>query len=228
MLRYSILLVIAVLSVGCNTKQKSDTEQNSIQVEKKSSVTNLPFFKDASFTPHWLTPKSAETKDFHKIPDFTLINQDGDTLTQKTFEDKIYITDFFFTTCPGICPRMTENMSILHKEFMDDKEVLLLSHSVTPSIDSVPVLKEYAEYRDIITDKWHLVTGDREEIYDLGRNHYFVEQDLGIEKDLSEFLHTENFLLIDKEKHIRGIYNGLNKTSINQLIADIKMLKKEG
>ncbi len=214
--------------MGCGKKNTSPDSKNIVKSEKESRVEYLPFFKDPSFTPHWLVPKSKEVAEFHKIPDFTLINQNGDTLTQKSFDGKIYITDFFFTTCPGICPKMTDNMSILQKEFIDDQDILLLSHSVTPGIDSVSVLKEYASYRDIQDDKWHLVTGKREEIYSLGRNYYFVEEDLGVEKDTNDFLHTENFLLIDKNKHIRGIYNGLNKTSINQLIADVKTLKKEG
>jgi protein SCO1/2 len=102
-----------------------------------------------------------------------------------------------------------------------------LSHSVTPEHDSIPVLKEYAEDKGIDSQKWHLVTGDRDQIYKLGRKDYFVEEDLGLEKDIDEFLHTENFVLIDKDKHIRGIYNGLNKTSVSQLIADIKTLKRE-
>ena len=142
-------------------------------------------------------------------------------------DDKIYVADFFFTTCPGICLKMTGNMVKVQEAFKDDPEVLLLSHSVTPSIDSVPVLKNYADKNGVMENKWHLVTGDKTEIYDLGRNQYFVENDLGVPKDINDFLHTENFLLIDKNKHIRGIYNGLNRASIAQLITDIKALKLE-
>ena len=115
----------------------------------------------------------------------------------------------------------------VQEAFKDDPEVLLLSHSVTPSIDSVPVLKNYADKNGVMENKWHLVTGDKTEIYDLGRNQYFVENDLGVPKDINDFLHTENFLLVDKNKHIRGIYNGLNRASIAQLITDIKALKLE-
>ena len=118
-------------------------------------------------------------------------------------------------------------MAVLQDEFLQDDDVLLLSHSVTPERDSVPVLKEYAENKGVISHKWHLVTGTQQEIYRLGRQDYFVEEDLGLNKEENKFLHTENFVLIDKNRHIRGIYNGLNKTSINQLIADIKTLKKE-
>ena len=118
-------------------------------------------------------------------------------------------------------------MMDLQVEFLKNNDILLLSHSVTPERDSVSVLKDYAEERGILSHKWHLVTGSQQEIYKLGRNDYFIEEDLGLEKEIDEFLHTENFVLIDKNKHIRGIYNGLNKTSINHLIADIKILQKE-
>ena len=119
-------------------------------------------------------------------------------------------------------------MVLLQEAFLQEEDVMLLSHSVTPSIDSVTALKMYAEYQGVESNKWFLTTGDRDLIYRLGRTAYFVEEDLGIEKDLDEFLHTENFVLIDKNRRIRGIYNGLNKTAIAQLITDIKTLQKEG
>jgi len=195
-------------------------------VEDKSRVEVLPFFNEATFTPKWISPGSKKLKDFHKIPSFEFINQNGNVISDKTFNNKIYVTDFFFTTCPGICPMMTNNMKKLQEEFRNDSDVLLLSHSVTPGKDSVPQLKSYAIEHNI-GDKWHLVTGNKKEIYDLGRKSYFVEEDLGEPKGEDDFLHTENFVLIDKNKHIRGIYNGLNRASINQLITDIKTLKNE-
>ncbi len=194
--------------------------------EKTSRVAILPYYEEASFTPKWLTASDEVLTDFHRIPDFKLVNQLGDTITEATFKDKIYVTDFFFTSCPGICPKMTKNMSLLQDAFATDDEVLLLSHSVTPEIDSVTRLKKYAEDKGVNAQKWHLATGERQQIYSLGRNAYFVEEDLGVLKDINDFLHTENFVLIDKNKHIRGIYNGLNKTAVQQLIADIKTLKK--
>lgn len=216
MKNYSLLFLVVLL---CNCKGKTEV--------KSSRVDALPYYNDASFTPHWLEGKTTDLKSFHKIPEFTLTNQEGQQITQKTFENKIYVTDFFFTSCPGICPKMTENMSVLQDAFKDDDQVLLLSHSVTPVKDSVSILKHYAEGKGVITNKWHLVTGDRKQIYDLGRQAYFVEEDLGNEKSDDDFLHTENFVLIDKNKHIRGIYNGLNKTAVQQLIADIKTLEIE-
>lgn len=213
------LLLITLVS-SCNTKPK-----NTLKPPKTSRVAVLPYFKEASFTPVWLTQKP---HNFHKIPSFTLVNQNGQNVTEKTFAQKIYVADFFFTSCPGICPRMTNNMHKIQEAFKNDDEVLLLSHSVTPVIDSVPTLKHYAQVNNVLDHKWHLVTGNRQEIYDLGRKFYFVEEDLGIAKAEDDFLHTENFILVDKNKHIRGIYNGLNTASVNQLIADIETLKKEG
>jgi len=194
----------------------------------KSRVARLPFYEDATFTPHWISPNDETLDTFHRISPFKLKNQDGAVITEKTFDGKIYVVDFFFTICPGICPKMTANMAVLQDEFLQDDDVVLLSHSVTPERDSVPVLKRYAERKGILSHKWHLATGTQAEIYKLGRKDYFVEEDLGLTKADGEFLHTENFVLIDKNRHIRGIYNGLKSPSVDQLIADIKTLKREG
>mgnify|MGYP003652068080 FL=1 len=217
MKKYSFCLLLIPFFFGCKNMKK---------VEVASRVDELPYYNEASFTPKWLDKKSDKLESFHKIPDFKLTNQNGEIITQKTFENKIYVTDFFFTTCPGICPMMTKNMAMVQEAFKNDDEILLLSHSVTPTKDSVPQLKKYALEKDI-GNNWHLVTGDKKEIYDLGRQWYFVEEDLGEPKGLDDFLHTENFILIDKNKHIRGIYNGLNKNSVQELITDIKTLKLE-
>jgi len=195
--------------------------------EPNSRVENLPFYGDPSFTPQWLTPTADALESFHRISSFELINQDGDTLRSEQLAGKIYVADFFFTSCPGICPKMTKNMALLQEAFLEDPSIVLLSHSVTPARDSIPVLREYAMEKGVISQKWHLLTGDRQDIYSLGRNDYFIEEDLGVEKDVDDFLHTENFVLIDANRHIRGIYNGLNKTDVQQLIADIHTLKKE-
>ena len=214
--RYNLLIFLAFTIIGCKKSEK----------EVESRVVTLPYYNEASFTPKWFN-NVEDLETFHKVPSFNLIDQNGESVTGQTFKEKIYVTDFFFTTCPGICPKMTENMALVQEAFKDDPEVLLLSHSVTPETDSVQVLKTYAENKGAISNKWYLVTGDRKQIYDLGRKTYFVEQDLGQEKDEDEFLHSENFVLIDKNKHIRGIYNGLNATAVQQLIADIKTLEKE-
>ncbi|WP_452218832.1 SCO family protein [Lacinutrix undariae] len=219
-----LFIVFFAMFISCNQNIKKE----NIKVEETSRVDYLPYYNDASFTPHWLVPNSDAEKKFHKISEFSLTNQLGEDVTQKTFENKIYVTDFFFTSCPGICPKMTSRMFTLQEEFLNDNDVKFLSHSVTPTKDSVSVLLKYAKENGVIADKWHLVTGDKTEIYNLGRHQYFIENDLGETKDIDDFLHTENFLLIDKNKHIRGIYNGLNRASIKQLITDIKALQVEG
>ena len=198
------------------------------QVIKESRVAVLPFYQDATFMPYWISENEESLKGFHQIKPFSLTNQNGEKITEKTFEGKVYVADFFYTTCPGICPKMTTNMKVIQDTFLAEDGVLLLSHSVTPEKDSIAQLKEYAQNKGVDDTKWHLVTGNRKAIYDLGRNAYFIEEDLGLEKTADEFLHTENFVLIDQNRHIRGIYNGLNLASVNQLIADIKLLLQEG
>ena len=184
----------------------------------------LPYYNTPDFTPKW---NIANKESFHQIRPFELINQENRIFTEKDIEGKICVADFFFTTCPGICPKMTKSMSDIQKEFINDDAILLLSHSVTPEKDSVSVLKKYAIDKKIDFNRWKLLTGDKDEIYDLGRKFYFVEEDEGIKKGNEVFLHTESFILIDKERHIRGIYNGLDPSSINNLINDIKILKLE-
>lgn len=208
------IIWIAGMVIGCSSKP-----------EKTSRVDTLPYYNEATFTPNWFASSDEVPANFHRIPSFSLLNQLGETVTEKEVNDKIFVVDFFFTTCPGICPKMTTNMAVIQETFLEDEEVMLLSHSVTPEFDSTAILKNYAEAKGVVDGKWHLLTGDRDHIYDLGRNHYFVEEDLGLLKDPEDFIHTENFLLIDGDQHIRGIYNGLNKAAINQLIADIKTLK---
>nr|WP_321232892.1 SCO family protein [uncultured Psychroserpens sp.] len=164
-------------------------------------------------------------KKYHTIADFKLINQNGDTITQQDYDGKIYVADFFFTTCQTICPIMTDQMHRIQEEILNDDEVALLSHSVTPEIDSVAQLKRYALEKGVNDSKWNLVTGDRKLIYDLARKSYLVVKD-----DSSEdygMVHTENFALIDKDKQIRGLYNGISPTSVDSLLQDIKRLKKE-
>ncbi|KGL63620.1 SCO family protein [Polaribacter sp. Hel1_85] len=215
--KYSFLVLVILQFLSCK-------KINNKEIQSKIDV--LPYYNEASFTPKWLASKSGKLKSFHKIPDFSLTNQNGKIITQKTFKGKIYVADFFFTTCPGICLKMTNNMSLVQEAYKDDDEILIISHSVTPKKDAVSQLKKYALEHNI-NKNWHLVTGDKKEIYDLGRMSYFVEEDLGEPKGIDDFLHTENFILIDKNKYIRGIYNGLNKNSVKQLIADIKTLKIE-
>ncbi len=216
MSRFLSLMMILLL-VSCAKEEKVS-----------SRVDVLPYYAEATFTPHWFDQEDEVPDDFHRISPFSLINQSGNVITEKALDGKITVVDFFFTSCPGICPTMTANMADVQSAFIDDEEVLILSHSVTPEKDSVSVLREYAEVKGVVEGKWHLLTGDRRVIYDLGRNQYFVEEDMGLEKGPDDFIHTENFVLIDRQRRIRGIYNGLNEASVAQLIADVRALKMEG
>ena len=163
-------------------------------------------------------------KKYHKIKDFSMKNQNGETITQEFYNDKIYVADFFFTTCPTICPIMTENMGYVQEKIKNDSDVLLLSFSVTPEIDSVEQLKKYALEKNVIDSKWNLVTGNKKDIYNLARTSYLVAKTNG-DGGKYDMIHTENFVLVDKEKRIRGFYDGTNSKEMDQLLNDINILK---
>jgi protein SCO1/2 len=163
---------------------------------------------------------------YHKIADFSLVNQNGNVITQETYKNKIYVADFFFTTCQTICPIMTDHMFQIQKDILSDDDIMLLSHTVTPEIDSVAQLKKYAQKKGVIDRKWNLVTGDKKQIYDLARKSYLAVKTDGNGDDY-DMIHTENFMLIDKKRQIRGFYDGTNPEDIERLLEDIKILKKE-
>jgi len=162
----------------------------------------------------------------HKIPEFTLVNQNGEIITLEAYKDKIYVADFFFTTCQTICPIMTGHMKRIQEKLAHDGEVLLLSHSVTPKIDSVARLKAYAIKNGVDDQKWNLVTGDKKQIYNLARKSYLVAKSNG-DGGPYDLIHTENFVLIDKKQRIRGFYDGTNIEEIDRLLEDIDVLKSE-
>jgi len=188
---------------------------------------SLPFYNSAEFTPLWIEPGSDELNNFHHIPKFNFTNQDGQKITEENLENKLTVVNFFFTTCPGICPLIKSKLFKVQEAYLNDESVSLLSHSIRPSTDTVAALKKYADGNKMKSGKWDLVTGDKDAIYALAKNSYFASEDLGEIQNTNDFLHTENILLIDQNKHIRGIYNGLNSASIDNLILDIKVLKKE-
>lgn len=184
----------------------------------------LPVYQPADFNPELVDDSVQFVRKYHTIADFSLVNQNGDTITQENYRDKIYVADFFFTTCPTICPVMTENMVTIQNEILEDDEVLLLSHSVTPVIDSVPQLKKYALEKGVIDKKWNLVTGDKKQIYNLARKSYLAVKSDG-DGGPYDMIHTENFILVDKEKRIRGTYDGTNPEEIEKLLNDLNILK---
>lgn len=186
----------------------------------------LPIYNPADVNPRLVDESLFHVRKNHKIGDFSLTNQNGEVVTQKDYEGKIYVTDFFFTRCQTICPIMATNMVKVQTAFETDDSVLLLSHSVTPIMDSIPVLRNYADKKKVIDSKWNITTGDKKHIYDLARKSYFVVLDEG-DGGVQDFIHTENFVLIDTKRRIRGFYDGTDSESINQLIEDIKILQLE-
>jgi protein SCO1/2 len=182
-------------------------------------IERLPVYQPASVNNELVDSTIVHKINYHKISDFSLTNQNGEIVTQKKYD-----ADFFFTTCQSICPIMTKNMKDLQDKLIEDSEILLLSHTVFPEIDSVEVLKKYAIDNSVIDSKWDLVTGDKKEIYDLARKSYLAAK--GNKFSEYDLIHTENFVLIDKKKQIRGFYDGTDKEEINRLINDIKILKK--
>ena len=186
----------------------------------------LPIFQPAQVNEELVDSTIQHVKKYHTIADFSLINQNGKTVTQDTYNNKIYIADFFFTTCQTICPIMTDNMVILQNKLKQDPDVMLLSHTVTPEIDSVAQLKNYALNKGVLDSKWNLVTGDKKEIYQLARKSYLAVKSNG-DGGKYDMIHTENFILVDQKKRIRGYYDGTLEEDIKSLLKDIDILKQE-
>ena len=184
----------------------------------------LPIYQPAQVNYELVDSTIQHQKKYHHIADFSLINQNGDTITQEFYENKIYVADFFFTTCQTICPIMTDHMYDIQKQTISDPEVLLLSHSVTPEVDNVAQLKRYAKKKLVNSSKWNLVTGNKKQIYELARKSYLAVKNAGNGGPF-DMIHTENFMLIDKKRQIRGFYDGTDSEEIERLLEDIKVLK---
>lgn len=186
----------------------------------------LPIYNPADVNPELVDSTVQFVAKYHTIADFSFTNQNGKTITQKDYKGKIYVADFFFTTCGSICPIMTTNMIDVQKAFANNPKVMILSHTVTPEIDSVPVLKKYAVEKGVIDSKWNLVTGDKKDIYSMARKSYLAVK-LGKPEELYDMVHTENFVLVDAERRVRGFYDGTKKEDIQKLIEDIQWLLTE-
>lgn len=163
---------------------------------------------------------------FHTIADFKFTDQDSAVITNETYADKVYVADFFFTSCPSICPIMKSQMLRIYEEFKENDEVALLSHTIDPEYDSIPLLKSYADRLEVSAPKWRFVTGSKEDIYDIGQGSYMVSAS---EDNLAPggFMHSGAFILVDKERRVRGVYDGTKKDQVDQLIMDIPVLLKE-
>ncbi|MFB1023013.1 MAG: SCO family protein [Vicingaceae bacterium] len=186
----------------------------------------LPIYSPAMINPELVDKSKQDVTKGHRIGDFVLTNQDGEELTNKDFDGYYYVADFFFTTCPTICPSMSAEMQRIQAEFSDDEDFKILSHTVQPEVDSVHVLKKYAELYEADPTKWILATGDKKIIYNLARKSYFAAVTEG-DGGPDDFIHTENFVLVDKEKRIRGFYDGTSPESVDKLIVDIEILSQE-
>ena len=188
---------------------------------------HLPFYTGPDFTPYWFNGDIKIPESIHRIPAFSFTDQNGNIITDKTADNKIYVADFFFTSCSGICPKLTKNLKLIQDAFKDDPGVMLLSYSVMPHKDIPAALKRYAVNYGVMDNKWFLLTGNKDSIYALARKGYFADEDLGMKRDTNDFLHTENVLLIDTKRRIRGIYKGTYPSEMKTIIEDIDLLKKE-
>ena len=219
--RTLLSLATLVALAGCEAKPAPSPES--------AEVSGLPYYNEASFTPRWYESPSAVPDTFHAVAPFSLTDQRGRTVTEAELDGRITVANFFYTSCPGICPTTMANMGRVQEAF--DGGVSLLSHSITPGRDSTAALRVFAERMHVLDDHWRLVTGDRETMYALGKRSYFADEDLGEAQTQAEagmaFTHTESFFLIDSDRRIRGIYNGMNSAAVTQLIADVQTLQQE-
>jgi protein SCO1/2 len=184
---------------------------------------SLPIFNPSDVNPELVDTTVQYISKYHTIADFSFTNQNGKTITQKDYEGKVYVADFFFTTCKSICPKMTTNLVDVQKAFLHNPKVKLLSFSVMPDVDNVSVLKEYAKINGVVDSKWNLVTGDKKAIYTMARKSYLAVKQ-GKPDEQYDMVHTENFVLVDSKKRVRGFYDGTNKEDIQRLIQDINWL----
>ena len=214
-MKLTSILLFAIICISCKKEAIVDKTKT------------LPFYNSEAFTPEWIAESTAAYSEIHTIAPFEFTNQNGQKITNQNFKGKIYIADFFFTTCLSICPVLAKNMGALQEMYKEDTNILLLSHSVMPWVDSVEKIKEYALEQKAIDGKWHLVTGKREVIYKIARGSYFADEDFKKTKDESEFIHTENFVLVDKKGRIRGVYNGTLALDVQRLKRHIEILKRE-
>lgn len=195
---------------------------------RKNQEIPLPFYIDRDLGPHWIQRGSSEESNLHAIPAFELIDQNGKAFTQKDLEGRITVAHFFFTRCAGICPKTIRNLKKIAADFQNDKDVLFVSHSVTPEIDSPEVLRAYLAEHSLPDARWRFLTGERETIYRLAREAYFADEDLGKSGPRGDnFLHSENIYLLDTKRRIRGLYKGTFEPEMARLAEDIAILKIE-
>jgi protein SCO1/2 len=172
--------------------------------------------------------RSMESGDttYHTVKPFLFIDQYNEKVTEETVKGKIYVTDFFFTTCQSICPLMSNQLERVYAKFKNHKEVLILSHTVAPEEDSVNVLMDYAKLHGVNDKQWLFLTGDKKHLYDMARQSYLLNAEEG-NGDEEDFIHTQNFALVDKDRHLRGFYDGTDSVEVARLITDMELLLEE-
>jgi protein SCO1/2 len=210
---FGVLLVFSIITIYL------------FYVALKPSKT-LPIYNPSDVNPELVDSTVQYISKYHTIADFSFVNQNGKTITQKDYEGKVYVADFFFTTCGSICPKMTTNLAEVQKAIVNNPKVMLLSHTVFPEVDSIPVLKAYALKNGVIDSKWNLVTGDKKAIYTMARKSYLAVK-LGRPEQLYDMVHTENFVLVDTKRRVRGFYDGTKKEDMKRLLEDINFLCTE-
>ncbi|MFT4680232.1 MAG: protein SCO1/2 [Granulosicoccus sp.] len=210
-----ILVVVAALGIGM-----------AVVYPMLKGRMHLKIYQPTDINPDLVDEELRRTGMNHRIADFNLTDQNGETVTNETFEGKIYVADFFFTTCKSICPKMSKNMVTLSDDLQDDANVMFLSHSVMPVVDSVPVLRAYADLYQVDDSRWKMVTGSKQHIYELARKSYFAATTEG-DGGVSDFIHTENFVLIDPDRRIRGFYDGTSAEEMERLALELEALELE-
>ncbi len=208
------LLLIFLILGACSSQQDNTNEQKLPVIGKRRVVTKQ------------VNNKTVKDTVQHRVPPFQFVDQDSSIVTNESFDDAIYVADFFFTSCPTICPEMTEHMHEIYKEFRDDERVKFLSHSVDPKRDTPAALRNYADKLGVKSSKWKFVTGPMDSIYAVGKKGYMASMQED-EEAPGGFLHSGQFFLVDEQGRIRGIYRGTKEKSVNKLIADIRTLLEE-
>lgn len=208
-----ILIIISFI-----TLLSCDSAKDSAKAKEEFPIMGRKQYVDREVNGETVT----DTLD-HTVPDFKLVNQDSNWVTPKDFAGKVYVADFFFTSCPTICPTMKKEMLRVYEAFKDNEEVAILSHTIDPEYDTVALLKDFAEKLDVEAPKWQFVTGDKAEIYELGQKGYMVTA-MEDENEAGGFIHSGAFILVDKDKHIRGVYDGTQAEDVDRLINDIPRL----
>lgn len=232
------MVVAACSCIGLGACQKQEPTQKQEPISPQASKqaisgttaeyhsAKVPYYATPDFTPIWTTDK-AVIDTIRTVGTFRFTDQYENEITQDSVRNTVHLVNFFFTSCPGICPTMTTNIKQVYHTYQGHPAVRFLSHSVTPDIDTTPLLRAYAKKYAITGHQWHFLRGNKNEIYSIARMGYFIEEEAGYSKDSREFIHSENIILVDKHGRLRGIYNGTLRAEIPRMIEDIDELLRE-